>query len=195
MADKDDEKDDQDEADAPKKKDGLGLPAIIAISVGFLILNVIIIFIGIQVFIVKKPIGELFGSGEKEPVIRYEDGDSSEPDERIVRRLGKIFRLENDIIINPADSKTRFAVLSMAFEFRSFEKLEPAEDTANPLSDTKAQVVIRDKVTRLIGSFTTDQLQSVQVQDSIKQTLKKDLQPYFEKDKILNIYFERFIIQ
>ena len=195
MAD-DDEKDDDQEDDDGKKKGGFSTPAIIGIAAGFLILQVVVVAVVFMVFMGDEV--SLFGDDKKEPKVRIEEADGDEPMERVVKRLGNIHKLKDDIIVNPSDSRTRFAVVSIAFEFRSFERKDAGQDTINPFTKDNArgaEIVVKDRITRTIASFGIEELQQVAIQDSIKEDLKRKLQPYFEEDKIINIYFERFIIQ
>jgi flagellar basal body-associated protein FliL len=153
------------------------------------------------------------------------DGASTEDDELTYKsvniRVGKIITLK-EFILNANGSLKNFVVADVGIEIpkTKHEMEEEDKKLEQILEKGKAEggdghggggggegtkiddmlgegveLVVRDKILGILAARSKEDLQQVAVRDSLRKQIQVEIQPYFRKIKVRNVYFSRFIIQ
>lgn len=137
-------------------------------------------------------------------------------------RVGKIITLK-ELILNANGSLKNFIVVDVGIEIpkTKHEMEEEDKKLAEILEKGKAEgggdhgggggggggpkidemlgegveVVVKDKILNILASRTKEELQLLPVRDSVRKQIQVEIQPFFRKIKVRNVYFSRFIIQ
>lgn len=192
---KDEQADEIEEIDKPKKK-GIRLPILIGIILGVVILQAGIIFASIKFFAPAAP-ADPHAKDKKEKVDEEhaedeehatDEEEEDESGEKVVRKVEEIVKPENDLYINPRGNSNKLVILSFALEVAPPEKVKEVEE--------KLMVPIQDRIITMVSKFSAEELQDPAVRDSLRVLIKKDIKPYFVEDmKLRNVYFPKFVIQ
>lgn len=197
----------------PKKKQGLSLVMIIGLIVGFLVVQVAAIYIIFTMFIAPSSnAGADKGKDKEKKEQHSEHGDAKVaeeghqedymPDEGYkIRKVGEIIPVKcggkDEIILNPRGSSSRYVIVSVGLEMRaSTNKEEEASDGhGGGNGEDPLMVPICDKIISAISSKSLEELQQPNMRDSLRELLRRELQPYYGEKRIRTVYFPRFIIQ
>lgn len=200
MAD-DAQKDELDDIEQPKKK-GMKLPILIGIIVGIIVLQAGIVWAAIH-FVAKdngdpkdkqhseKKHDEAKDDEENKDG-EAEGGEDEEGQAHLVQKVEGIFTTKNDLYINPRNGANHIIVLSVGIEISPKEKVKEVEEALI--------IPIQDRVIARVSNYTVDDLQRIEVRDSLRTIIKNDIKPYFRgleggEIKLRNVYFPKFVIQ
>ncbi|GAB1430948.1 hypothetical protein MASR2M18_17820 [Ignavibacteria bacterium] len=174
----------QENEETPKAKKGL--PKIVTyIAAGVLAAAVF----GSGIFIGTKILG---GSGDKKNESKKEEHAESahteeEEEEMPIRKLGVVVPMKDDLLFNPKDAPSRFVMIGIGIEVATEEDKAKVEN--------ELTIPINAAILRKLRSYTLDEIQSSNVQDSLPIILKKEIRPIFGEVKLKNVYISKFIIQ
>jgi len=184
MADEELEQSAQEEA--PKR--GIRLPVLIGIILGIIIVQAGIVLAALKIF---APSAEAHAS--KSEHAAETASDSTEEEETgpiLVQKVEGIVTPKSDLYINPRGAPSRIVILSVGIEVSPAEKAKEVEE--------KLMVPIQDRIIARVSSYTLEELQDLNMRDSLRTILRNDLKPYFnglEGVKLRNLYFPKFVIQ
>lgn len=170
------------ETPKPKK----GLPKIVTYIVAGILAAVVF---GSGIFIGTKILG---GVGDKKNEAKkgeHTESSSAEEDEEDmpVKKLGVVVPMKEDLLFNPKDAPSRFVMVGIGIEVATEEdKTKVENELAIPINST---------ILRKLRSYTLDEIQSSNIQDSLPTILKKEIRPLFGEVKLKNVYISKFIIQ
>jgi flagellar protein FliL len=92
-----------------------------------------------------------------------------------------------DLIVNPAGTNgLRFLLTTIGLEVSSEETVKELE---------KRDVQIHDAIISILTSMTLPQLDDTGVRDSLKVSIKNEINKDLSTGSVLNVYFSKFIIQ
>lgn len=150
------------------------------IIVGFIIIFQTVSVLAIQRYVVFK---DLKFSLESAQAITIEDKESKKE----LKTLGPIFELQDEIIINPSETYAiRFLATSIAFEL-----------TDNITEEVMKlwEPVIRDKIITLLMSKRMDFYTDPDNKQLLKQEVHDLINNIIGNDKIIDVYFTKFVLQ
>ncbi|MCS7154433.1 MAG: flagellar basal body-associated FliL family protein [Bacteroidetes bacterium] len=152
------------------------LPAVILLELGvtaYLVLN--------DFDRVHRIVGRLRGSSSAQP-----EGTQPEPGEQVQRGPGVFGTLEN-ITINPAGTQgRRYLLVSFGLEAPSAVILEEVKEK---------DIVIRDRVIRILSQKTVEELADVSQREAIKVEVLAGINEVLQKGKIRHLYFTQYVLQ
>ncbi|GBD88083.1 flagellar basal body-associated protein FliL [bacterium BMS3Abin03] len=113
---------------------------------------------------------------------KNEDNTSASQNE-----LGKYVYLEEDVIVNPANTQgKRLLLTSIGFDLKSEE---------NKTAMKEKEIPIRDMIITTLASKTIDQLNSISFRDSLKSEISQKVKNLIPNLKVNKVYFSKYIIQ
>jgi len=99
---------------------------------------------------------------------------------------GSFYEVEN-MIVNPAESQgSRYLMVNVGFESDADEVLTELEDK---------EVVVRDRVIKLLGEFTVPQLSDIDRRTFLKDTLRTSVNQVLQKGAVQRLYFTQYVLQ
>lgn len=111
--------------------------------------------------------------------------DASSPRSRTVE-FGSFYELEN-MIVNPAESGGgRYLMVNVGFE-------SDDEDVITELENK--EVVVRDKVIKMLGEFTAPILADIDRRSFIKDTLRQSVNQVLKEGQVTRLYFTQYVLQ
>lgn len=175
----------QENGEASKSKKGL--PKIVTyIAAGVL---AAVVF-GSGIFIGTKMLGGSDNSkkeSKKGEHVEAAHTEEEEEEEIAIKKLGVVVPMKEDLLFNPKDAPSRFVMVGIGIEVATEEEKTKVENELSiPISAT---------ILRRLRSYTLDEIQSSNVQDSLPIILKKEIRPLFGEVKLKNVYISKFIIQ
>ena len=115
------------------------------------------------------------------------DGESTESNSSSESELGKYVYLEEDVIVNPANTQgKRLLLASIGFDLKS-------EDNKSAMKGKK--IPIRDMIISTLASKTIEQLNSIAFRDSLKLEISTQVKQLIPDLKVNRVYFSKYIIQ
>ena len=101
--------------------------------------------------------------------------------------LGKYVYVEEDVIVNPAQTQgKRLLLSSVGFDLGSEE---------NKTAMTDKKIPLRDMIISILSSKTVDQLNNISYRDSIKEEISKTVKTLIPGLKVNQVYFSKYVIQ
>jgi flagellar FliL protein len=98
-----------------------------------------------------------------------------------------VFHEISGLIVNPAESMgKRYLMVSMGLEVAN-------EGTIADLEEK--DIVIRDRVLKLLGSHNADELADIGVREQLKEELLSGLNTLLGEDAIKRLYFTQYVLQ
>ena len=153
-----------------------GIPA-------FMIQLVVVYFVTANILLDKWKSGNM----PQEPEMNVEQTSGSEDGNNENSELGKYVYLEEDVIVNPADTQgKRLLLSSVGFDLGS-------EENKNAMKEKK--ILIRDMIISILASKTVDQLNSTSFRDTLKVEISKTVKDLIPNLKVNQVYFSKYIIQ
>ncbi|MCS6999528.1 MAG: flagellar basal body-associated FliL family protein [Bacteroidota bacterium] len=174
--------------EAPKK--GIRLPILIGIILGIIIVQAGIVLAALKIF---APSADTASPPSEHTAEAIQDSSHHEEEETgpiLVQKVEGIVTPKSDLYINPRGSANHIVVVSVGIEVSPAEKAKEVEE--------KLMIPIQDRIIARVSSYTLEQLQDLQLRDSLRTIIRNDLKPYFnalEGVKIRNVYFPKFVIQ
>ncbi len=121
-----------------------------------------------------------------------EDGDattgaSNTPSSAVVPTdYGSFYEVEN-MIVNPAESQgSRYLMVNVGFESDAQEVLTELENK---------EVVVRDRVIKLLGEFTVPELSNIDQRSFLKDTLRTSVNQVLQQGAVRRLYFTQYVLQ
>lgn len=100
--------------------------------------------------------------------------------------FGAFYEMEN-MIVNPAESQgSRYLMVNVGFESDLQEVLTELENK---------EVVVRDRVTKLLSEFTVPELSDIDRRDDLKDTLRTSVNDVLREGEVRRLYFTQYVIQ
>jgi flagellar FliL protein len=109
------------------------------------------------------------------------DESSSAPTE-----YGTFYEVDN-MIVNPAESQgSRYLMVNVGFE-------SDAEAVLTELENK--EVVVRDRVIKLLGEFTVPELTDIDRRSFLKDTLRTSVNQILKDGSVRRLYFTQYVLQ
>ena len=113
-------------------------------------------------------------------------GSDADEEEAEPIEYGQFTELQG-LIINPADSEgTRYLMLNIGIEAQDAGVLEQVD---------QMDMVIRDKILKLLSQRTVRELSDINLRDEIKTELKQAINDILEDGEITRLYFTQYVLQ
>jgi len=113
------------------------------------------------------------------------DGDGGE-NANVPVEFGSFYEVQN-MIVNPAGSQgSRYLMVNLGFESDEEAVITELEDK---------EVVVRDKVIKMLSEFTVPELANIDRRDSIKDTLRTSVNQVLQEGQVTRLYFTQYVLQ
>lgn len=100
--------------------------------------------------------------------------------------FGSFYEVEN-MIINPAESQgSRYLMVNVGFESDQELVLTELENK---------EVVVRDRVIKMLGEFTVPQLSDIDQRAFLKDTLLTTVNEVLQDGQVRRLYFTQYVLQ
>jgi flagellar basal body-associated protein FliL len=100
--------------------------------------------------------------------------------------FGSFYEVDN-MIVNPAKSQgSRYLMVNVGFESDVEEVLTELENK---------EVVVRDRVIKLLGEFTVPELSNIDQRPFLKDTLRTSVNQVLQKGSVRRLYFTQYVLQ
>ncbi len=173
------------EAEASKEKKGM--PKIIVYIVAGVLAALVF---GSGIFIGTKFLGnsgDNKSDGKKTEKISSSSSHDEEDEEVQEKKIGVVVPMKDDLLFNPKDAPSRFVMVGIGIEVATEEEKSKVEK--------ELAIPINSAVLKKLRSYTIEDLQSQNIQDSLPIILKKEIRPLFGEVKLKNVYISKFVIQ
>jgi len=149
----------------------------------FMVQLVVVYFVTANILLNKwKAAGQLPNQDMNVEQTSNSDSNSNKSSE-----LGKYVYVEEDVIVNPAQTQgKRLLLSSVGFDLGSEE---------NKTAMTDKKILIRDMIISILSSKTVEQLNSVGYRDSLKVEISSKVKTLIPDIKVNQVYFSKYIIQ
>ena len=98
-----------------------------------------------------------------------------------------LFHEITNLVINPKDSDgRRYLMVSIGLESKSPKTLEEMQ---------AKEIVVRDKVLKLLGLMTVEELAAIENRNRIKEDLRQAVNELVHKGEIDRLYFTQYVLQ
>jgi flagellar FliL protein len=127
------------------------------------------------------PGGSMLGGGESSP-------NAAQPGatEASMTDFGSFYEVDN-MIINPAQSKgSRYLMVNVGFESDQETVLTELEEK---------EVVVRDRVIKMLGEFTVPELSDIDRRAFLKDTLLSSVNEVLKDGEVRRLYFTQYVLQ
>lgn len=180
------------------KKGGMKLVVMIGVILGIVVLQAGIVFAAIKFFAPSTPEkdkhateksshdGESDEEATDEHAQKDGHGDDEETGDQVYKEIKTVVPTE-DFIISPKENNGRYVLFSLGIEVDSEEAKKEVEE--------KLMIPIRDRVYKVAANYSLAQLESFEARDSMRAVIRKEIKPFFHEIKLLNIYFNKYIVQ
>jgi flagellar FliL protein len=99
---------------------------------------------------------------------------------------GAFYEVDN-MIVNPAESQgSRYLMVNVGFE-------SDAEAVLTELENK--EVVVRDRVIKLLGEFTVPELTNIDRRSFLKDTLRTSVNQILKNGPVRRLYFTQYVLQ
>ncbi len=133
----------------------------------------------------NMPGGQAMGMGKAGATAQGPAGGGSEANDVPVD-FGSFYEVEN-IIINPAQSQGgRYLMINVGFESDKEVVLTELENK---------EVVIRDRVIKMLGEFTVPELSDIDRRSFLKDTLLSSVNAVLKDGEVRRLYFTQYVLQ
>jgi len=100
--------------------------------------------------------------------------------------FGSFYEVEN-MIINPAQSQgSRYLMINVGFESDQETVLTELEEK---------EVVVRDRVIKMLGEFTVPELSDIDRRAFLKDTLLSSVNAVLKDGEVRRLYFTQYVLQ
>lgn len=115
-------------------------------------------------------------------------GDDAAEDapEQAPTEFGAFYEIDN-LIINPAQSEgSRYLMVNVGFESHTDAVLTELEDK---------EVVVRDRVIKLLSEFTVPELSDIEQRPFLKDTILVSVNEVLQEGDVQRLYFTQYVLQ
>ncbi len=190
------EKEEQQEEQEKKKEKGkLGLPAIIGLVVGVLLVQAGIVFAVVKFFLAPPHPAEQEAEQKKEKSAKVkvveEEEEPEEEDEVIVRKVGKLIPVgEEDIIVNARSRspEPRYVVLRVVLEIDDEAELDEKQLE-------EILIPVKDEIIDVVSSHWIEEFLQPGFKQELRKEIKKRIQPYFGEVRVRKVRFTKYLVQ
>jgi len=131
------------------------------------------------------PGGQAMGVSEAGATTQGSDGGDPAAEDVPVD-FGSFYEVDN-MIINPAQSQgSRYLMVNVGFESDKETVLTELEDK---------EVVIRDRVIKMLGEFTVPELSDIDRRAFLKDTLLSSVNEVLKDGEVRRLYFTQYVLQ
>lgn len=121
------------------------------------------------------------GSGPETPAAGTAASEAQAPTD-----FGSFYEVDN-MIVNPAESQgSRYLMVNVGFESEAQEVLTELENK---------EVVVRDRVIKLLGEFTVPELSDIDRRAFLKDTLRTSVNAVLQEGAVRRLYFTQYVLQ
>jgi flagellar FliL protein len=114
------------------------------------------------------------------------EGASGAASNAVPTDFGSFYEVDN-MIVNPAESQgSRYLMVNVGFESDIEEVLTELENK---------EVVVRDRVIKLLGEFTVPELADIDQRPFLKDTLRTSVNQVLQKGSVRRLYFTQYVLQ
>ncbi len=188
-----DEEKEQAEEKPKKEKGKLGVPAIIGLVLGVLVVQAAIVFAIFKFFLAPQHTNaeEEGKSKEKRTRVIEEEQPEEDEEEVVMFKVGKLIPVgEEDIIVNARSRspEPRYVVLRIALEVDSEEEIDEKhlEEILIP---------VKDEIIDVVSSHWIEEFLQPDFKEKLKKEIKKRIQPYFGEIRVRKVRFTKFLVQ
>lgn len=112
--------------------------------------------------------------------------EASTSSDAVPTDFGSFYEVDN-MIVNPAESQgSRYLMVNVGFESNAEEVLTELENK---------EVVVRDRVIKLLGEFTVPELSDIDQRAFLKDTLRTSVNQVLQKGSVRRLYFTQYVLQ
>jgi len=181
--DKTEKIDSPEEIDLPEKKSKFNIK-ILLFGIPLFMLQLVVVYFITANFLLNK---WNQGNQQENNTEQLSEEGSSDEHSSSESNLGEFVYIEEDVIVNPANTQgKRLLLTSIGFDLRSEE---------NKAAMKEKNIVIRDMIISTIASKTISQLNSIAFRDSLKMEISEKVKELIPSIKVNKIYFSKYIIQ
>lgn len=175
-----------------EKPDGAGNKSkfnikVILIGIPIFMLQLVVVYFITANFLLEKwkpGVQQLSGNVNVEHTSDEEGTENSSSSES---NLGKFVYLEEDVIVNPANTQgKRLLLASIGFDLKSEE---------NKSAMKEKEIPIRDMIISTLASKTIEELNSIAYRDSLKLEISNQIKELIPDLRVNRVYFSKYIIQ
>jgi len=149
----------------------------------FMIQLVIVYFVTANILLDKWKTA----SQQQSPEMNVEQTSDNDSGSNNSNDLGKFVYLEEDVIVNPAQTQgKRLLLSSVGFDLGS-------EENKNAMKEKK--ILVRDMIISILSSKTVDELNSSSFRDSLKVEISRTVKGLIPDLRVNQVYFSKYIIQ
>lgn len=193
MAKDDQNKDAKQEPELQKKKEGgMKLPVLIALILGILIVNAVLIVVLFNMMVAPNLKSD-GGEETKKAKVEHKEDEGGTGEES---KTPSEFIASGRITTNPRGSD-RFVVVDLAFEFTKKEGAEEGESHGGEKGgfSPKMLALIKGSVNKSIGMMTVEDIQASR--DTLDKIFFTSMKPIFKKDHktLKQVIIQEFILQ
>lgn len=171
------------EIDSPEKKSKFNIK-ILLFGIPLFMLQLVVVYFVTANFLLNK-----WNQGDQQinNADQISEEGSSDEHSSSESNLGEFVYIEEDVIVNPANTQgKRLLLTSIGFDLKSEENIEAMKEK---------NIVIRDMIISTIASKTISQLNSIAFRDSLKMEISEKVRKLIPSIKVNKIYFSKYIIQ
>ncbi len=172
--------------DLPEKKSKFNIK-ILLFGIPLFVLQLVVVYFITANFLLNKWSNENQQVSQENLVEQVSDKEDSDEQSSSESDLGKFVYLEEDIIVNPANTQgKRLLLTSIGFDLRSEESKTAMKEKG---------IVIRDMIISTLAGKTITQLNSIAYRDSLKMEISEKVKELIPSIKVNQVYFSKYIIQ
>jgi len=161
-------------------KQGLPMKKLIVIGIPVFLLQLVLIFFVIKMFIAPSGPATAAGHGESSEAARASAGEHG-------AAATQTLFVVKDLIVNPAGTNgTRFLLTTVGFEVSGPEAQKELE---------AREVQVRDVLNTILTSKGLDELVDVHQREALRGEIAEKINSLLKSGSLSSVYFSKFIIQ